>query len=355
MTQTILTALTRISDLATTPYTLAPLPPEAWRGGDYVAGVVRRRPHPMFRVEVASGRHLDVLRGHTLIGALGMRYATLEATGDWRHIGSKGHMHLLTGGGVMAYLTSTSPFLPLPISLRYVGHVWVQGRPANMHDYAPQVTHQPFTRPVVLVIGTSMSAGKTTGARVVIQTLKTLGYRVAGAKLTGAGHLKDVLSMRDAGADHIFDFVDVGLPTTVCPEAEYRPALDKLLTLIEQTGVDVAVIEMGASPLEPYNGAAAIAAIAPNICYTILCASDPYAVVGLITAYGRRPDLVTGVTTNTLAGCELVEKLSGVPALNLLHRKAAQKVGRAIQAAITSPPPAPGLAPISGVMGAGPL
>ncbi len=342
MTQTILTALTRITNLATTPYSLQPVPRDIWRGGDYVAGVVRRRPHPMFRVEIANGRHLDVLRGHILIGALGMRYATLEATGDWRHIDATGHMHLLTGGGVISHLTSTSPFLPLPISLRYAGHVCIDGRPVNMRDYAPQLTPQPFTRPVVLIIGTSMSAGKTTVARLVIQQLKALGYSVAGAKLTGAGHLKDVLSMRDAGADHIFDFVDVGLPTTVCPEADYRPALAQLLTLVEQTAVEVAVIEMGASPLEPYNGATAIAAIAPNIRYTILCASDPYAVVGLMTAYGRRPDLVSGVTTNTLAGCDLVEKLSGVPALNLLHRKAVKKVGRAIQMALSAPLVPPG-------------
>ena len=34
---------------------------------------------------------------------------------------------------------------------------------------------------------------------------------VIGTKLTGAGRYRDILAMRDAGADYIFDFVDAGL------------------------------------------------------------------------------------------------------------------------------------------------
>ena len=37
------------------------------------------------------------------------------------------------------------------------------------------------------------------------------------------------------------------------------------------------------------------------------------------TAFGLRPDLVTGPATNTTAGMDLVQKLTGVPALNLLE------------------------------------
>ena len=32
--------------------------------------------------------------------------------------------------------------------------------------------------------------------------------------------------MSDAGADHVLDFVDVGLPSTVCPPDEYEEALE---------------------------------------------------------------------------------------------------------------------------------
>ncbi len=123
--------------------------------------------------------------------------------------------------------------------------------------------------------------------------------------------------MQYAGAQHIFDFVDAGLPSTVVPEKEYRKILRRLLSRIAAADADVLVAEVGASPLEPYNGAA-IEEIGPNVRCTVLSASDPYAVTGVTSAFGNRPDLVTGLATSTSAGIELVEKLSGIKALNIL-------------------------------------
>jgi hypothetical protein len=118
----------------------------------------------------------------------------------------------------------------------------------------------------------------------------------------------------------IFDFVDAGLPSTVVPDVEYRGALDSLLSRIAGVGADVLVAEVGASPLEPYNGQAAIEEIGAHGRCMILSVSDPYAVTGVISAFGKRPDLVTGLATSTRAGIELVEKLSGITALNVLDR-----------------------------------
>ena len=51
------------------------------------------------------------------------------------------------------------------------------------------------------------------------------------------------------------------------------------------------------------------------------CASDPYAVLGVMSAYHmKHPDLVAGVATSTSAGVEVVEKLSGAKALDMLDR-----------------------------------
>ncbi|MBV8488695.1 MAG: hypothetical protein JO161_10490, partial [Planctomycetaceae bacterium] len=161
------------------------------------------------------------------------------------------------------------------------------------------------------------SAGKTTTSRIVIRLLKSLGRRILAAKLNGAGRYHDVLTMADAGADAIFDFVDAGLPSTVCPPEEYRRALKPLLSRMGADAADAAVIEIGASPLEPYNGAVTIKEIGQNVRVTILCASDPYAVLGVMSAFEVQPDLVTGIVANTDAGRELVEKLSSVRALNL--------------------------------------
>ena len=314
-------SVTRISPLPDLPFTVEPLPRKLWETGDYVVGEVNHRPSPLGRIEVRSGRTIEVMEGHLVIGALAKRYATLEAVGDWRDIGEDLQMDNLGGGGVFGKMTSISPFLATLISLTYKGHVLVHGEKSRMKDYVPKIAPRPFLLPVIMVIGTSMSAGKTTAARVIIRQLKDMGLKVVGAKLTGSGRYRDILSMRDAGADHIFDFVDAGLPTTVCPPETYQAALELLLARLSVVGVDVAVIEVGASPLEPYNGDIAVRMIAPNIRRTILCASDPYAVIGLMTAYSLTPDMIAGVTTNTEAGIKLVTKLTGIKALNLLDRE----------------------------------
>ena len=151
--------------------------------------------------------------------------------GDWRAIGNDLLMEALTPAGLFGKVTSKSAFLPPLLCLTYRGHV--AGRREG-HDarLCPRRPNLPFTLPVVLIVGTSMSAGKTMTARLAIRLLKEAGRRVIGAKLTGAGRYRDVLSMKDAGADLIFDFVDVGLPSTVGPADEYREALRTLLTMI---------------------------------------------------------------------------------------------------------------------------
>jgi hypothetical protein len=320
-TKYFFTSMTRISGLAAAAFAVEPLAREAWNGGDYVVGEVCGPASSLYRFELESGRMIGAAEGDLVVGALGKRAATLEATGDWEAIEADGLMEMLTGAGLFGKCLSKSTLLPPLLTLRYRGHVLQQGRKVTMRGCVEAVPERPFTTPVVLLVGSSMSAGKTTAARVVIRLLKRAGRTVIGAKLTGAGRYRDVLSMGDAGADYIFDFVDAGLPSTVCPEATYRWALRQLLSRMAGAAADVAVVEAGASPLEPYNGAVASAELEENVRLTILCASDPYAVLGVMSAFGIRPDLVTGIATNTEAGIALVERLAGIRALNVLEKK----------------------------------
>ncbi len=202
-----------------------------------------------------------------------------------------------------------------------------------MQDFVQQPASRGLTIscPVLLLIGTSMSSGKTTSARVIIRRLKGMGLRVVGAKLTGAGRYRDILAMSDAGADAIFDFVDAGLPSTVCDKATYRAALGNLLNRIAEAKPDVLVAEAGASPLEPYNGDVAVAEIRDLVRCTVLCASDPYAVVGVTKGFGFEPDLVSGVATSTSAGVEVIRRLAGRPALNLLDVTSHQELDQLLK------------------------
>ena len=223
-------------------------------------------------VELCNGRMANLMNKDLLVGALGVRHATLEATGSWEEVGGDGKMHLLTGAGLFGKMTSRSYFIDPLTRLQYLGHVMVDGKKCNMKDYVLKVPPMRFDIPVVLMVGTSMSAGKTTAARIVTFLLKQMGLKVVAAKLAGAGRYKDVISMRDAGAEYIFDFVDVGLPSTICPPEEFRVVLPQLLSRMAASGADIAVVEIGSSPLEPYNGDIAIEAIREQVRCTVLCA-----------------------------------------------------------------------------------
>jgi len=317
MTVVSLTSLTRISDLATNPYDIGPIDRDHWSSGDYVAGEITDTSHRVYGLELASGRMVQALPGDHVIGAFGNRAATLEGVGSWAEIQGN-TMHAMTSAGLFGAVTSMSLLIPPTLSLNYLGHVVRNGKKVTMSEFAIKSDNSGFNIPTILLVGTSMSSGKTTTGRLIVHELQNMGHKVVGAKLTGAGRYRDVLSFRDAGAAAIFDFVDAGLPSTVEPEARFREVTLPLLQHIDGLKPDFLVAEAGASPLEPYNGAAAIEMLNNNIKCTVLCASDPYAVVGVEKAFGLKPDLVTGPATSTSAAIDLVRELAGVDALNVM-------------------------------------
>lgn len=337
MQQMFLSSITRISTLAREPFDISPWPREQWQQGDYIVGRVRDSRGNLSAVELPNGRMIEAMDGDLVVGALGTRVATLEAVGDWRAIDDSGEFNALTSAGLFGRTTSLSPFLATPMLLDYEGHACRDGVRVTMPGSLPAIDRAPYDGPVVLIVGTSMSAGKTTSGRVIVHQLARLGLKVVGAKLTGAARYRDMLSFADAGADAVFDFVDAGLPSSACDGEEYRRALGYLLARIAAEEPDVLVAEAGASPLEPYNGAIAMETISEQVKFKLLCAQDPYAVVGVRQAFDRQPDLVAGGATNTDAGIALVQKLSDLPALNLMRRESHEPLESLLRQALALP------------------
>lgn len=317
----IFSSVTRISDFTEHDFEIRSLPREQWDTGDYAVGRVLDTSGCLHQIELTSGRMMEVFEGDLVIGAFGQRAATLEAVGDWRAIAADNRFDMMTSAGLFGKITSRSSFLPQVMSFAYAGHVVRAGKKCRMEDFVAARQTADFDLPVVLLIGTSMSAGKTTSARLIVNLLKQDGRRVVGAKLTGAARYRDALSLSDAGADRIYDFVDIGLPSTICDPNRYRMLLRQLLSWIAASPADILVAEAGASPLEPYNGSVAVEELAPWLRCTVLCASDPYAVAGVISAFARAPDIIAGGAANTSAGIALVEKLTGLTAMNLQDKR----------------------------------
>ncbi len=316
MTRTVIGSLARIADFGAGPYELESIAKTRWQTGDYVMATVTGRGTPLYHIEDCNGDLIDVEAGDRVLGALGVRAATLEGVGSWMDV-EQGHLHALTSAGLFGRFTSLSRFLPQPMSLDYVGHVLRGGCKSTMTQYALRCDAADFDVPTIFLVGTSMSAGKTLVGALICEVLASAGRRVIGAKLTGAGRYRDILRFSRAGACETYDFVDAGLPSTVVPEDEFRTAIRPLLAHIASRKPEFLVAEAGASPIEPYNGAAAFAELGGHVRCTVLCASDPYAVVGVQQAFDLNPDLVTGPATNTSAAIDLVEKLSGVPSMDI--------------------------------------
>lgn len=320
MTQTFLASLTRIADFDRNPYGFRPLDRTEWDSGDYVLTEVTGERSELYIIESRKGEMLPVKGGDKVIGALGHRAATLEGVGSFTDV-RKGEMHALTGAGLLGRFTSYSILLPEPLALRYRGHIVRDGAKITMKQFAIDLDEGEFDVPTILIIGTSMSAGKTVTGRRVCEILSQAGLDIVGAKLTGAGRYRDIVSFRRAGAQTIFDFVDVGLPSTVVPEIEFRESIRPLLSHIGSLKPDFLVAETGASPIEPYNVGPAMDELGDNIACILLAASDPYAVVGVEKAFGVKPDLVTGPAANTSAAVALVRRLADLPAINVIDRE----------------------------------
>lgn len=318
MKRYIFTSVTRISDLGEHGFEVANVARPEWQMGDYIVGELVDA-SGYHTIEMPNGRMMEVAEGDLVVGAFGARAATIEACGDWREIAGD-EFQALTPAGLFGQLTSMSPFLGRLLSLRYAGHVLRGGAKVTMKSVLEPVAEATLDAPVVLITGTSMSSGKTMSGRLIVRLLSRMGLKVVGAKLTGAARYHDVLSYADAGAAKVLDFVDAGLPSTVTDAADFAQCLARLLSLIAAEKPDVLVAEAGASPLEPYNGKTAIDMLGDRVRFNVLCASDPYAVLGVASAFQRQPDIVAGGSANTQAAVDLVKKLTGLKAMNLLSK-----------------------------------
>ena len=83
---------------------------------DYVVTEVIETSHAT-KVEHVTGRMIEVSAGDFVIGALGVRAATLEAVGSWRAVTDDQQIQALTAAGIIGRVTSRSTFIPKPMGL----------------------------------------------------------------------------------------------------------------------------------------------------------------------------------------------------------------------------------------------
>ncbi|MCU0690713.1 MAG: NAD-dependent epimerase/dehydratase family protein [Polyangiaceae bacterium] len=282
------------------------------------------------QLELPSGRMSKVKPGDVAAVALGHRKGLFGYSGHLpEHVCTGDRLHILNLGGVLGVCDSINPDLGEPFSCEVLGQVLHFpylgeriGIPAHIsHGALPM--NGPLDLhavPMVVVVGTSMSAGKTGAACAIVQAFVHGGLRVAAGKATGVSLRRDILAMGDAGAQRTLIFTDFGIVTTTADSAP--PVARAIVNRLAADRPDVIVLELGDGLLGLYGVAGILddADLRVSFRAVVLAASDPVAAWGGVKLLRDRHDLpttaVTGPATDNTAGAKLVEAQTAVPAHN---------------------------------------
>jgi len=295
--------------------------------GAVVVGRVRGEKGVYNQLEDVHGRLSVLHAGDVIAGTLGHRNALRGYEGVVPGEVKVGDvLHLLNMGGVIGKAISSSPDVGAPFEVEMLGQVLLFpefgtriGTAASILDGAIGGNANSRRVPVVFVTGTCMQSGKTHAACALVRHFSQEGYSVGGAKLTGVSLLRDILSMRDHGADAIFDFTDAG---TACTGPETAANVARtIFNELAAHGVDLIVAETGDGIMGEYGVQTIFADPELKVwgAAFVLCANDPVGVAGGVehfrTAFGLSVDVVTGPATDNRVGARFVEAL-GLPACN---------------------------------------
>ncbi len=208
-------------------------------------------------LENQSGRDVRLFKGDHFMAVMGHRHSGTseygELPGGHMELGPNAELDLLCYGGILGrgICIPHSKSVKTFFKARVAALLRNENRNLNLLDLYPAWDKEMLpSAPIILNCGTSAEIGKTTSSSAIIRALKRKGKTVGAVKLAGTGRFRDLLSMRDAGADLYFDFPDAGLPSTYTSPSRSYPAAVTLLNKLNCAGVDVVVAEMGGDIIE---------------------------------------------------------------------------------------------------------
>jgi hypothetical protein len=206
-------------------------------------------------LENVHGRRARLYPGDIVIGAYGNRYATDFYEG---YLPTGSEAHLLTAGGVVGEVASAHTGRPAPTELEAIGALTDQaGAPMSLENLTLRTP--PPTRAelgTVVVVGSSMSVGKTTTAAAIVNGWTRAGLTPAAGKVTGSGSGKDRWMYTDAGANAVIDFLDFGMPSTFgYPIERLRATMIGIRDELAHQGSDAVVLEIADGLLQAETSA----------------------------------------------------------------------------------------------------
>lgn len=204
--------------------------------------------------------HLDreatLLEGDLIILSYGNRYAVSENEAIIPDDLSE--CHLASEAGVAATIKNQNEKMSAPTTIQPLGFICDKdNKVLNTKDYGlkvPKDIASYKSLPTIAVIGTGMDSGKTTSGASLVYGLTEAGFKVGFAKITGTGFHNDPHKPLDYGAEHSYDFVDAGWPSTY--KIGRRNIEDIMIALKHQLaldGCDIIVMEIADGVLQNDN------------------------------------------------------------------------------------------------------
>jgi hypothetical protein len=289
------------------------------RAGDLVVAEVERLgTHD--HVEDPHGSRVRLDPGDLVVGVCGGRYATEVYEG---YVPTGARTHLLTAGGLIGTVAAAHEAHADPTTLEVAGRL-VDGRlrPLSLEDFARPLpplspaTGSPIT---VAVLGTSMSAGKTTTAAAIVRGFARAGFAPGAGKVTGSGSGKDRWSYQDAGAHALLDFLDFGMPSTFgYPLNRLGATMTAIRDGLASEGCDVVVLEIADGLLQEETAwlARRLPGFADAVVFAAVDALSARAGVALLREIGVLVRAVSGLVTRSPLATREATAATGLPVLS---------------------------------------
>lgn len=301
--------------------TLLP-PPDAPRPGDLALARVEKIGKNT-NLELINGRRATLHEGDVIAVVFGNRYATLQFEGYARVTGN--HCDLLSMGGLCGLVASKHDSVAEPSKLRLLGALGDgEGKQLRLRDFAvasgPRDGSAPLPH-VVVVVGTSMDAGKTHTARSLILGMRRSGIAVGALKLTGSAAGRDTYTMLDAGACVALDFIDGGWPSTYrCELEELLFAFQRLVAHAATCGASWLVVEIADGIVQGETAALLASARFRSMTDAwVVAANDALGAAGaaaLLRSHGISPIAVSGVVSRSELARREVLTATGIPCIS---------------------------------------
>lgn len=294
------------------------------RVGDLAVGrIVEINQHT--RVEGRDWRRRTLYPGDLVGGAFGNRYAMDQFEAYVEPF--RDCYHLVGVGGVLASVrTQNERLIQLPTLIQHLGYVVDDhGDRVSMLEYGlpeacpgPSMRSAPFT---ILVVGATMSSGKTTAASYTIMGLSRSGARVCAAKVTGTACAKDPGLFVDAGAYRVLDFSDCGWPSTFLATMEDLHAIhDRLRSALVRENPEYIVLEIADGLWQRETDMLLRSAIFKHsINAVIFSATDGHSAesgVRHLRALDYNVIAVSGLVSTSSLGIDEVCRVTGIPCLS---------------------------------------